>query len=51
MWWMQQIIEKYQILKLAISAWFKGDSWEDAVWYAETIVKGWRNRNGMVDNE
>lgn len=40
MW--EELKERYYILKIALSCWFKGDPWPDSVWYAESIVKGWK---------
>ena len=36
------MLKRIEILWLAFKCWFEGDTWEDAVWYAESIVNGWK---------
>jgi hypothetical protein len=36
------MIRKLDILRIAVTEWFKGRSWEDAVWYARVVVYGWK---------
>jgi len=36
------VIEQFNVYRLAVKYWLKGDSWEGAVALATHIVKGWR---------
>lgn len=39
-----EIFKKIEMLIIAIRCFFQGDSWKDAVWYAESIVYGWKEK-------
>jgi len=38
------MIDKIRVFILALKYWMQGDDWDKAVEYAESLVKGWKNR-------